>query len=134
MTAPGAEREASMFEDLRVSLPSLLPAYLARQRWFGGKARRIHSTEIVDFIPLQTGEADAFVLVVRVEYQIGSEERYFLPMLSTLEPKSELQGDGIGLNIPFGDDRTLVLMDGRRLAPNQNTSAVDAVQVESAVF
>ena len=82
MTAPGAEREASIFEELRGSLPPLLSAYLAHQRWFGGKARRIHSTEIVDFIPLQTGEADAFVLVVRVEYQIGSEERYFLPMLS----------------------------------------------------
>jgi maltose alpha-D-glucosyltransferase / alpha-amylase len=111
VTAPGAEREASIFEELRGALPPLLPAYLARQRWFGGKARRIHSTEIVDFIPLQTGEADAFVLVVRVEYQIGSEESYFLPMLSALEPKSELQDDGNRLKIPFGDERTLVLTD-----------------------
>ncbi len=111
MTAPGAEREASIFEELRHSLPPLLPAYLGRQRWFGGKARRIHSTEIVDFIPLQTGEADAFVLVVRVEYQIGSEERYFVPMLSAREPKSELQDGGNGLKILLSDERTLVLMD-----------------------
>jgi trehalose synthase-fused probable maltokinase len=100
-----------MFEELRHSLPPLLPAYLGRQRWFGGKARRIHSTEIVDFIPLQTGEADAFVLVVRVEYQIGSEERYFVPMLSAREPKSELQDDGNRLKISLSDGRTLVLTD-----------------------
>ena len=110
MTAPGAEREGSIFEELRASLPPLLPAYLARQRWFGGKARRIHSTEVVDFIPLQTGDADAFVLVVRVEYQIGSEE-YFLPMLSALEPKSVLQDDGNRLKISLSDGRTLVLMN-----------------------
>ena len=60
MSASGTEKRMSKFEQLRLSLPDQLPAYLARQRWFGGKARRIRSTEILDMIPLQTGQPRRF--------------------------------------------------------------------------
>lgn len=78
--ARSGERNVLIREVAGLLAPAL-PAYLARQRWFGGKARRIDSTEILDFIPVQTDEGGAFVLVVRVEYLTGPEERYFLPML-----------------------------------------------------
>jgi maltose alpha-D-glucosyltransferase/alpha-amylase len=80
MSASGAEQRMSIFEQLRLSLPSRLPAYLTRQRWFGGKARKIRSIEIADLVPLQTGELDAFILLARVEYEIGTDETYVLPM------------------------------------------------------
>jgi maltose alpha-D-glucosyltransferase/alpha-amylase len=80
MSASGTEKRMSNFEQLRLSLPDQLPAYLARQRWFGGKARRIRSTEILDMIPLQTGRLDAFLLLARVEYDTGNGDTYVLPM------------------------------------------------------
>ena len=50
-----------MFAELRGNCPPWPTC--RRQRWFGGKARRIHSTEIVDLVPLQTGEADAYLFL-----------------------------------------------------------------------
>jgi maltose alpha-D-glucosyltransferase/alpha-amylase len=79
MSASGTEKRMSNFEQLRLSLPEQLPAYLARQRWFGGKARRIRSTEVLDMIPLQTGRLDAFLLLARVEYETGDGDTYVLP-------------------------------------------------------
>ena len=80
MTAPGTEKRMSLFEQLRPRLPMELPAFLASKRWYGGKARRIHSIELTDLIPLQTGELEAFVALARVEYDIGTGETYVLPM------------------------------------------------------
>ena len=58
------------FSELRRALPSQLPVYLARQRWFGGKARTIRAAELVDVVPVPVrgDEHGAFVLIVAVEY------------------------------------------------------------------
>lgn len=92
MTAPGTEKRMSLFEQLRPRLPMELPAYLAGKRWYGGKARRIHSIELADLIPLQTGQLDAFVVLAHVEYDIGTGENYVLPMF-VADPDS---GDAAG--------------------------------------
>jgi maltose alpha-D-glucosyltransferase/alpha-amylase len=56
----------------------LFPEYLPKQRWFGGKARRIGSTTITDWMPLP--ESDAVVLLVEVQYERGDSDTYFLPL------------------------------------------------------
>jgi maltose alpha-D-glucosyltransferase/alpha-amylase len=57
---------------------ALLPEFLPKQRWFGGKARRIRSTRIVDWAAL--ADSNAVVVVVEVDYERGESDSYFLPL------------------------------------------------------
>ena len=56
----------------------LLPDYLSKQRWFGGKAHRIRSTKILDWIPVP--DSAAVFALIAVRYERGDPETYFLPM------------------------------------------------------
>ncbi len=62
----------------RTSLEALLPRFLRSRRWFGGKARRIRSTSIVDAVPLSGDPPAAVLLLVSVEYTDGDPETYVL--------------------------------------------------------
>ncbi|GIV96082.1 MAG: trehalose synthase [Herpetosiphonaceae bacterium] len=64
----------------RVALEDVLPRYLQGRRWFGGKARRIKSTEIRESIPIPFDGGLAYVTFVHVEYSEGSPETYLLPL------------------------------------------------------
>ena len=61
-------------------LERILQLQLPRQRWFGGKARRIKSTQIVDAIPIPHDRSIAYLTLVRVEYRDGDPESYVLPL------------------------------------------------------
>jgi maltose alpha-D-glucosyltransferase / alpha-amylase len=79
------------FSDLRQSLPAQLPAYLARQRWFGGKARTIRNVEVTDIVPMPVPDDahGALLLIIAVAYSKGAGESYAMPMLraaSSAEP------------------------------------------------
>jgi maltose alpha-D-glucosyltransferase / alpha-amylase len=74
-----------LHESTRVQLEEILPAYLQSRRWFGGKARRIKSVEIVEAIRIPFPDADrdgtmAYTTLVRVEYVEGDPETYVLPL------------------------------------------------------
>lgn len=69
--------------ELRELLAAQLPAFLTKQRWFGGKARRIQSAEIVDIIPLRGESRDALVLIVTVSYIDGANDLYVVPLYRT---------------------------------------------------
>jgi maltose alpha-D-glucosyltransferase/alpha-amylase len=63
-------------------LPPQLPAFLERQRWFGGKARAIHAVEIPDVIPMPSGQTSiAFLVLARVTYSDSAQEIYALPLM-----------------------------------------------------
>jgi maltose alpha-D-glucosyltransferase / alpha-amylase len=66
--------------DDRPLLNDVLPDYLRPRRWFGGKARRIRSTEVVDALDSSTAELRSFIALVRVEYVDGDPETYVLPL------------------------------------------------------
>jgi maltose alpha-D-glucosyltransferase / alpha-amylase len=57
-----------------------LPRYMARQRWFAGKARTIAAARFLDWHLLRKGRDPAFVALVEVQYLDGSAETYFLPL------------------------------------------------------
>ncbi|ATB39784.1 trehalose synthase [Cystobacter fuscus] len=63
-----------------------LPDYLRGQRWFAGKAWPIKSVSTVDnaTVPLPGGRAFTLA-VVEVVYELGSPERYLLPVLPSDE-------------------------------------------------
>ena len=68
---------------LRELLPAQLPAYLQRQRWFGGKARSIQSCNVSDIVPMHMNQIDALLLIVSVNYLDGGEEQYAMPLIAT---------------------------------------------------
>ena len=112
MTAPGTERRMSQFEQFRLGIPRELPAYIVHRRWFGGKARRIHSIELRDSIPLQTGQLEAFLLLAQVEYDFGPAETYVLPMYLADAAAAEEAGLYGSLTISLADrGGQLVLAD-----------------------
>jgi predicted trehalose synthase len=71
--------------------PAGLPEWLARQRWFAGKTRRIRGTTLRDRIPVGPGT----LYVVSVGFEdapIGETERYLLALRST-EPAQDAFDD-----------------------------------------
>ncbi len=62
------------------SLEEHLPAYLKSCRWFGGKARKIKSAEIVEAIPVSSEPLKAHVMLVQVDYLDQDSEIYVLPI------------------------------------------------------
>jgi maltose alpha-D-glucosyltransferase/alpha-amylase len=58
----------------------LLQLFLQRQRWFGGKARRMRSARFVDWGLLRRGPQPLFLTIVEVEYHDGGRQQYFVPL------------------------------------------------------
>ncbi len=76
---------------------SKVPAYLQSRRWFGGKAWPIKQVTIVDHVPFETGAVQAVLAVVEVTYELGSAERYLLPLVPRAngEFKDALDNDDV---------------------------------------
>ena len=62
-------------------LQDLLPGYLSRQRWFGGKSRRIASVRVVDHARLKS--PDAALLTLQVNYAEGEADKYSVPLAAS---------------------------------------------------
>ena len=65
----------------------LLPEYLSKQRWFGGKAQRIRSARIVDWTGIP--DSTAVFALVEVQYERGDPDTYFLPLGLTFGKDAE---------------------------------------------
>jgi maltose alpha-D-glucosyltransferase/alpha-amylase len=66
----------------RAALEETIPSYLRTARWFGGKSRKIRTTEITDTIGVTGADAKVtgVIALVRVEYDEGDPETYVLPL------------------------------------------------------
>ncbi len=113
-------------------LAKILPSYLLRCRWYGGKGRPIRDIAIAEDVVVGK-EPSTHMLIIRVSYRAGSEERYLLPLSfaqdserKTLQeefPQSVVcvleteQGEGVLFDSTYGlgFQRTLLAnMAGRR--------------------
>jgi maltose alpha-D-glucosyltransferase/alpha-amylase len=63
-----------------------LPDFLVKQRWFGGKSRRIRNTRIKDWTAARPQTA---LTLVEVEYDHGAPETYFLPLAISLNKAAD---------------------------------------------
>jgi trehalose synthase-fused probable maltokinase len=99
-----------MESTLQTALASQLPEYLLRQRWFGGKARKIASVDIVDTLSIPAGGGNAYIFVAVVHYDDGADEFYAIPLV-----RSESAGVE-GLKVPSPDGGSMMLADGLRNA------------------
>jgi maltose alpha-D-glucosyltransferase/alpha-amylase len=64
----------------RQNLGDLIPAFLTRCRWFGGKARNIKTVTITEVIPFPYDTTVAYFTLARVGYVEGEPETYVLPL------------------------------------------------------
>ena len=64
-----------------------LQEYLPKQRWFGGKARPIRETRIVDWKSLP--DSRAALVVVEVRYQSGQPDHYLMPLAMTFGAEAD---------------------------------------------
>ncbi len=96
---------------IRQALESrILPAYLPRQRWYGGKARAIRKVTVTETIPLSRGKKAPLLLLVDVAYQEGDPDLYVLPL--TYAPQEQDLGVGEMEALP-GAMAQLTLDDGQ---------------------
>src|SRR5258708_6825471 len=68
--------------ELKRTLLSQLPSFLAAQRWFGGKARQIAGVDLIDTIPISGTEPKSVELMVAVKYEEGKGETYSIPIIT----------------------------------------------------
>jgi maltose alpha-D-glucosyltransferase/alpha-amylase len=86
----------------------VLPRFLPKQRWFGGKSRRLLATTIVDWGTLDDRAA---LVLVEVRYVDGSSETYFLPLAIAHETHGDVPAAGV-LSRVVAADGAGVLHDG----------------------
>jgi maltose alpha-D-glucosyltransferase/alpha-amylase len=82
----------SLRTELQGVLPQRIPEFLLRQRWFGGKARKISSADVVDVVPMLP-DPETHLVLAQVNYATGPSETYSLPLLhagAEFLPKVEL--------------------------------------------
>ena len=70
----------------RSQMELALAEYLPRQRWFGGKARRVRATKVKDWGELALSAA---ALMVEVQYESGSPEYYLVSLAAAYGPEAD---------------------------------------------
>src|SRR5262249_44077437 len=63
-----------------------LPDYLPKQRWFGGKARRIQGVSVADWVEIDPAIALA---LLQVRYEDQSADTYFTPLALSFGVEAE---------------------------------------------
>ncbi|MGC9372011.1 MAG: maltose alpha-D-glucosyltransferase [Thermovirgaceae bacterium] len=70
----------------------VLPSYLSRSRWFGGKAKTIRGVSIEECIPVPKTASRVYFMILRVIYTEGAPEMYTAPVsFATGEDEAELR-------------------------------------------
>jgi maltose alpha-D-glucosyltransferase/alpha-amylase len=64
----------------RAVLEKMLPDYLKKCRWFGGKARPMRLLKLMETIPVSFDSSKTFLTALEVQYGGGTPESYFLPL------------------------------------------------------
>jgi maltose alpha-D-glucosyltransferase/alpha-amylase len=61
----------------------ILPEFLPRQRWFGGKTKEIVAASLIDWAEIEEAGSPTALLIVDVHYREGEPDTYFLPLTAT---------------------------------------------------
>lgn len=104
--------EVILEERMRERLENdILPEYLRRCRWFGGKGKIIQEVSIVEHLPLFNDANVSYLLFLEVKYAEDTRDLYLLPVSleftkKTREPPEEMIVEGMRVRI---DDEWLTL-------------------------
>jgi maltose alpha-D-glucosyltransferase/alpha-amylase len=80
MLQAGETWDSLLTREGRAELERVLPSFLKKRRWFGGKARQVSGVRVVETIGLPLGGGTAYLCLVRVHYTQGGDETYVLPL------------------------------------------------------
>jgi maltose alpha-D-glucosyltransferase / alpha-amylase len=99
------------------ALPAVLPGFLQRQRWFGGKARAMRAVAVTDAVAVPLAGGAAFVVFADVVYEDGRGEMYALPLvpasLCSPEDAADERAEAWEMRVPLaGRSPELVLREG----------------------
>jgi len=83
---------------------------LPKQRWFGGKARKIASADVVDTLPIPVQSGNAYIFIARVHYADGADEFYAIPLAQAEATGTE------GMSVRGSDGSSVTLIDGLKNA------------------
>jgi maltose alpha-D-glucosyltransferase/alpha-amylase len=98
--------------ELRRSLAPQLPGFLIKQRWFGGKARKISSAELIDVVPIRMQTSEALLLIITVKYVDNIEESYAMPVLRAANAPSTPETESSSLRFQMaGAGAPVILAD-----------------------
>ncbi|TVQ05680.1 MAG: alpha-amylase, partial [Leptolyngbya sp. DLM2.Bin27] len=75
-TGAFAQLQSAQGRSLATSLETLLPHYLSKHQWFGGRNRTVQAARIVEAIPIPYGDRQAQMLELHVDYIQGSPQTY----------------------------------------------------------
>jgi len=76
----GSLRNGLEAKTLKALEARVLPDYIVKRRWFGGKARTIQRMQVVNSMTLPAGGQNTSLLFVEVSYNEGLSELYQLPV------------------------------------------------------
>ncbi|MFC1939031.1 putative maltokinase, partial [Chloroflexota bacterium] len=71
------------------AVEAALLGYVRQHRWFGGKARYIRASQILDVIILPYDTATAHLILLKIEYAEGEPETYLLPVTFALGERAD---------------------------------------------
>jgi len=73
---------------LEIFEQKILIPYLKKCRWFGGKGRTINSLSVVDVAFLRKKDVRGFLLIIKINYNEGNPEKYFMPLFYAPEEEA----------------------------------------------
>jgi maltose alpha-D-glucosyltransferase / alpha-amylase len=103
--------EDPFLEVLKGNLPSALPEFLAKQRWFGAKARTISSVEVSDVIPFHSDSRRSYFILAHVKYTSGPVETYDIPLVQAPDGAAQLDYSSLLRIRPRSVAEMIVLKD-----------------------
>jgi maltose alpha-D-glucosyltransferase/alpha-amylase len=72
--------ESVLDDGPRARLESVLSAYIRNRRWFAGKARKLKSVALTDYVDIRTAEGTAYLTTLVCGYGEGDPDTYLLPI------------------------------------------------------
>jgi maltose alpha-D-glucosyltransferase/alpha-amylase len=84
------EQNSLRFAALQKSLAPGIAEFLSDKRWFGGKAFRLRSIDVIDAVPVTTQDASALFVFANVNFEDAPTETYVIPLLAQ-NPSEEAQ-------------------------------------------
>lgn len=101
--------KSGMHSILRAQLPEQLPSFLREQRWFGGKARSVESTDIADVFAVAGGR-ESLIIVVDVKFAGSHKETYVLPVVASSASMAAQDDNTAVLRISEGATGSAVIL------------------------
>src|SRR5260221_390323 len=72
--------ESVLVDSGKSRLESVLMAYLRNRRWFAGKARKLKTITLSDYIDIRTAEGTAYLCTLVAGYAEGDPDMYLIPI------------------------------------------------------